>query len=539
MLARTLLAAALALLAAAAPAAAAVPLPLGPRGLDEHRVSRVVGPGVTYTRIERGVAPEDAAWVVDVAFVATRREARAAAARIRAAGAAPRTEVVAGSPLDDAPGRAGLLVRTGAFADEAEALAERDRLVAAGLTGLRVVHTSEDGRPTTGPWVVHVLAVDRSVLAAGRVDGVLATGLVPGREPLSLLAPRAGALAAINGGYFVVGEADGTPGDLAGTSVVDGELVSEAVDGRTALVLDRGGASIAALRDTLTATAADGATRAVDGVNREPGLVRGCGGTGDAPTDRPKHDATCTDEDELIVLRPVFGASAPEGEGAEVALDAAGRVVEVRARRGGAIPEGGSVLAGTGDAAAWLREHAPLGAVVELAAEIRAEGGPLTAGAAAADVRAEGGALGAVGAGAPATAPPLAVGSPALDVVNGGPCLLRSGRPDVRAVAEGFAWPEDPGFLYRFGLRRNPRTLAGVTGAGDLLLVAVDGRRPGTSVGATFAESARLLRALGARDGVNLDGGGSTTLTLGDDVVNLPSDPTGERPIADGVVIGP
>ncbi len=126
MPARTLLVAALLALAAVAPAAAALParpLPLGPQGLQERRDARVAAPGVEYTRITRGEAPEGARWVVDVAFVATRAEARAAAARVRAAGADARTEAVAGSAVDDAPGRAGLLVRTGAFATEAEALA--------------------------------------------------------------------------------------------------------------------------------------------------------------------------------------------------------------------------------------------------------------------------------------------------------------------------------------------------------------------------------------------------------------------------------
>jgi len=503
--------AAVALLAAAlaaAPAGAAPaprPLPLGPASLDEERTSRVLAPGVEYTRIVRGEAPEDAAWVVDVAFVATRAQARAAARRVRAAGARPRTETVAGSAVDDAPGRAGLLVRTGSFATEEEALAERDRLVAEGLTGLRVVNTSEDGRRTTGPWIVHVLSVDRAALRAGRADAALTDGLVPGRELLSAFAARSGALAAINGGYFVVGPADGTPGDLAGSSILDGELVSEAVDGRTSLLLDGDGARVAAVSDRLAAISSDGATRAVDGLNRAPGLVRGCGGTGDTPTDRPRHDFTCTDDGELLVFRPVFGASTPAGEGVEAVLDAGGRVVAVRARRG-AIPAGGAVLAGTGDAAAWLTAHAPVGAAIALDLEVRAGGAPLAL-------------------------------QGDLDLVNGGPRLVRGGRLHVTSVAEGFAWPDDPNFLYRFALRRNPRTVAGVTGAGTLLLVAIDGRRPGVSVGATFEESARLLRALGAREGVNLDGGGSTTLTLGGDVVNLPADATGERPIADAIVL--
>jgi exopolysaccharide biosynthesis protein len=81
--------------------------------------------------------------------------------------------------------------------------------------------------------------------------------------------------------------------------------------------------------------------------------------------------------------------------------------------------------------------------------------------------------------------------------------------------------------------------LAGVTADGRILLVAVDGRQPGYSFGASFEESARILQALGAVDGVNLDGGGSTTLTIGPQLVNRPSDRTGERPIGDAILIQP
>jgi hypothetical protein len=127
--------------------------------------------------------------------------------------------------------------------------------------------------------------------------------------------------------------------------------------------------------------------------------------------------------------------------------------------------------------------------------------------------------------------------SPTLDVINGGPRLLRDGRPAITAAAEGFHWEENPEFYYRFGVRRNPRTLAGVGQSGTLVLVAVDGRRPGHSVGASFEESAAVLRALGAADGVNLDGGGSTGMTLDSRLVTRPSDTTGERPIADALVL--
>jgi exopolysaccharide biosynthesis protein len=61
---------------------------------------------------------------------------------------------------------------------------------------------------------------------------------------------------------------------------------------------------------------------------------------------------------------------------------------------------------------------------------------------------------------------------------------------------------------------RHPRSAAGLSADGRILyLLAVDGRRLG-SVGATEREIAIILQRLGADDGLNLDGGGSTTLAL-------------------------
>ncbi|MDR3130128.1 MAG: phosphodiester glycosidase family protein [Treponema sp.] len=63
-------------------------------------------------------------------------------------------------------------------------------------------------------------------------------------------------------------------------------------------------------------------------------------------------------------------------------------------------------------------------------------------------------------------------------------------------------------------LPRHPRSAAGLSWDGRwLYLLAVDGRRPG-SVGATEAELAELLLRLGASEGLNFDGGGSTSLAL-------------------------
>src|SRR6185503_5497574 len=100
--------------------------------------------------------------------------------------------------------------------------------------------------------------------------------------------------------------------------------------------------------------------------------------------------------------------------------------------------------------------------------------------------------------------------------------------------AEGFRPPKAPAFFRSFVAGRQPRTLAGVRADGTLLLVTVDGRLPGWSVGMTLPEAARLMRSLGAREAMNLDGGGSSTMVVRGEVVNRPSDRTGERPVSDG-----
>lgn len=93
---------------------------------------------------------------------------------------------------------------------------------------------------------------------------------------------------------------------------------------------------------------------------------------------------------------------------------------------------------------------------------------------------------------------------------------------------------------------RHPRTIVGVAANGRrLLLITIDGRQPGYSVGTTNRESARVALALGATQAINLDGGGSTAMAIaryrGDaatfEVVNRPSDPQGERAVGNALVI--
>jgi len=77
------------------------------------------------------------------------------------------------------------------------------------------------------------------------------------------------------------------------------------------------------------------------------------------------------------------------------------------------------------------------------------------------------------------------------------------------------------------GNPRHPRSAAGISPDGKFLyLLVIDGRQI-KSVGSTEAETALLLKAMGASEGINFDGGGSSALALrGPDgkvrVVNTP-----------------
>jgi hypothetical protein len=344
-----------------------------------------------------------------------------------------------------------------------------------------------------GPWRLNVLRIDRGV----RLATVLSNEMVGGLERPSAMARRVHAVAGVNGGYFAV---DGNP---VGVLSVDGRLVSEPVGGRSALLLPRlpgGRARLAALRFD-GSVSVGGETRLLDGVNRVVGSIPACGGRGgDRPTQLPDSTRICTDSSELILFTPDYGPRTPVGDGrAEAVVGSDGIVAAVRRRGGTAIPRDGYALTGTGDAATLLRGAAGESPAVRVSLGTpRGEVEPESYGA----------------------------------IVGGGPRLLRGGRIAVRSGAEGFA--TTPGFFQAFVASRQPRTLVGVRSDGTLLLVTVDGRRRGWSVGVTLTEAARVMRSLGARDALNLDGGGSTAMAVRRRAVNRPSDGF-ERSVSDGV----
>jgi hypothetical protein len=371
---------------------------------------------------------------------------------------------------------------------------DESRSVSTVAPGVRWTRIVREG----GPWRVNVL----TIAPGARVAVAPAGEAVGERARPSAVSRRLRAVAAVNGGYFA---GDGNP---VGVLAAGGRLLSEPVGGRSALLL---GAvpprRVAAIRFEGSARVG-GTTRLLDGINRAPGEIPACGGRGgDRPTERPDAATTCTDPSELIAFTPEWGARTQRTAASLDAVVRDGAVAALRAGGGSSVPPDATVLTATGGARALL-ERAGVGATVELDSRLRLR-------------------------------PAAPADEPAGDIAGGGPRLLTAGRVRVRGSAEGFAPLSAPWFHGSFVAARHPRTLAGVRAGGTLLLVTVDGRRPGWSAGVTLNEAARVMRSLGARDALNLDGGGSTAMAVRGRTVNRPSDPSGERPVSDALVVLP
>ncbi|MEU3978740.1 phosphodiester glycosidase family protein [Streptomyces sp. NPDC026672] len=439
--------------------------------------------------------------------VGTRDWADTTADKLRAAGHDPRVESVRWPGYADTPqGLMGLRVRVGSFPTQAAAQTAATALTSAGFH-TAVTWTGYDAQVPADRENIHVAVVDPRVFK-GTIEGTH-DGNVAQRATTSSVAARLGSLVAVNGGFFVTSNADGVQGTMSGLGAYDGRLGSMAAGSRAALILGDGGRHIRVADLTTTVTARAGrSSYAVQGVNRVPGLVRDCGRPGASPSDLPWQDVTCRLTDDLVQFTPAFGADLPTGPGVQAVLDGSGRVVSVGAR-GGRVPAGGRVLQGIGSAADWLTAHAAPGSRVRVDEVVRDTSGR----------RVE------------------------LDgddsIVSAAPTLVKNGRVDIDAAAEGVVDPKDLSFGYAWANVRQPRTMAGVDKDGRLLLVTVDGRQTGGSEGFTIREAADFMRSLGAVQALNLDGGGSTAMAVRGALVNNPSDATGERPVGDTLQILP
>jgi hypothetical protein len=205
----------------------------------------------------------------------------------------------------------------------------------------------------------------------------------------------------------------------------------------------------------------------------------------------------------ISLFTPAWGTTTPAARGtvevtfdtfppAVPATDLNGTVVSVKPAGGTPIPPGGAVLVARGTSAGRLASEAPVGQTVTVRLILRPQWGGV------------------------------------VDAVGGGPLIVRDGQPVFRALED---------FTSGQLSLRNPRTAVGQREDGGIILVAVDGRQPGYSTGLTNFELAQTMVRLGAVTASALDAGGSTTMAFDGELLNRPSDPGGERAVADGLFV--
>lgn len=342
-----------------------------------------------------------------------------------------------------------------------------------------------------GPWRVYVLEVDLpAAWAAGmRLRPVGA----PDGRPAKTSVLAANGIAAINGDYFI-SEKDRVRG--LGVQIQDG-CVLRLPNGRSALAVTSQGQPIIA-RFSLHA-----------GLIARNGTQLDIAGFGRAP--RPAeltlysaHTATHTDS-----IRAALGFQLQALSASDVVNDTVRlKVQQIRRRAWPLLLEQGQWMVAAGAARMADTLIAP-GDTVSLCIRLLAEPGIPTS-----PVKFEA-------------------------AIGGGPRILRNGEVSVEYVEERLS--------RSFAEKRHPRTAAGYSRDGRwLYLLTVDGRQPGFSAGMSLAELASFMATRladftksgeNAYQAMNMDGGGSTTMVINGQVVNSPSDQTGERPVANALVL--
>jgi exopolysaccharide biosynthesis protein len=352
----------------------------------------------------------------------------------------------------------------------------KSEVIAPGVEHLQIVRGFKSEKEATGPWFINMLRID---LSRAHLRLVHALDEAVGLETVSSMAARHGALAAVNSGYF---RTTGTyRGDSVGVEVLDGKLLSEPHNIRAAAgLIERSGKQdliFGHLKFDGQISSGPRAKHAIDGLNR------------------PRAD------NELIVFTPEFHRTTlTEPNGLEVIVRG-GQVVEARDLKGSsAIPADGFVISTSGTAREWALKNLRRGARVQLNLDL-----------------------------SPVETEQADSWKQATSVIGGGPQLIKHGRVEITNTAEKI--------LPSFVSDGHPRTAIARLKSGQILLLTVDGRQPGESIGMSLPMLADLLLEFGAVDAINLDGGGSTTMVIRNKLVNKPSDATGERPVSDAILV--
>lgn len=130
--------------------------------------------------------------------------------------------------------------------------------------------------------------------------------------------------------------------------------------------------------------------------------------------------------------------------------------------------------------------------------------------------------------GFPATLPDASDGEQYNDLavgIGGGPTLIDNGAINITYTEEVF-WGSGVGLS-----NRDPRTAVGFTANNRLILFVADGRDNSWSDGVSLTELADILHGLGCVEAMNLDGGGSSQMAVGSNLINRPEGGFFQRPV--------
>ena len=326
-----------------------------------------------------------------------------------------------------------------------------------------------------GPVAIHVLVAPRPG-GLWELHPVLSDLAISGRQRLTAIERQASAsatVAGINGDYS---SADGRPAGL----LMQNRVVQSVPDsGRSSIGIEPDGTLDVRHAAWNAFWQGRGQRRPLTGLN-EPANQGG-----------------------ITLYTPAWGAATPPAAGATEAViyplpavtpgaDLTGPVVQFTQGGNTPIPPGGGVLSATGGSAQKLAAEAPPGTRI-LIRYVLSSGW-----------------------------------NDDVDALGGGPLLVRNGRAIFRAFEDFSATVLAP---------RTARTAVGQRRNGSIVLVAVDGARGGYSVGLTNYELAQELVRLGCVTGSGLEPGNSTTMAFDGQLLNRPSDPSGERAISDALLV--
>ncbi len=101
--------------------------------------------------------------------------------------------------------------------------------------------------------------------------------------------------------------------------------------------------------------------------------------------------------------------------------------------------------------------------------------------------------------------------------IGGGPTLVKNGQVHI-TYNEEIMWGSGVGLD-----NRDPRTAVGYTADKHVIMIVADGRQT-DSEGLSLTELAQVFINLGCVEAMNLDGGGSTQMALGNQFMNSPSE---------------